>query len=426
MRKIKYLFRERSEKGFPDEPLLAATQNHGVIPKSDYENRTVEAQKGLHLLKLVRVGDFVISLRSFQGGIEYAYHQGIISPAYTILVPLDGILPGYFRHLAKSGPFLDLLKLCVTGIREGQNIDYERLKKHFIPLPPPLEQSRIVRYLDEKTAAIDALIRAKERGIDLLRERKQSLVSAAVIGVFSRNVRKAPRPHSQTHPKHGGRAVGASLTEWPFPPDWQLFRLKELARFFKGLNITKADLLSEGADVISYGQIHAKDNDGLSLKDSFLRHTSFELTNESSRLAPGDIVFADTSEDQAGIGNCVLNDRITPVWAGYHTITARLHDTAAAPFLAVLFQSNWWRDQLRRNSDGVKVYSITQQSLGNTWIALPPLPEQHRIVAYLNSVCADLVAAESSIRKQITLLQELRTRLVSDAVTGAVEIPQSI
>ena len=180
MRKIKYLFRDRSEKGFPNEPLLAATQNHGVIPKTDYENRTVEAQKDLHLLKLVREGDFVISLRSFQGGIEYAYHQGIISPAYTILVPLGDILPGYFRHLAKSGPFLDLLKLCVTGIREGQNIDYERLKKHFIPLPPPDEQTRIVHYLDEKTAAIDELVRAKERQIELLRERKQALVSAAV------------------------------------------------------------------------------------------------------------------------------------------------------------------------------------------------------------------------------------------------------
>ncbi len=62
-RKIKYIFRERSEKGYPDEPLLAATQNHGVIPKSLYGARTVEAQKDLHLLKLVRVGDFVISLR---------------------------------------------------------------------------------------------------------------------------------------------------------------------------------------------------------------------------------------------------------------------------------------------------------------------------------------------------------------------------
>ncbi|MEI0738561.1 hypothetical protein VQ056_21145 [Paenibacillus sp. JTLBN-2024] len=69
-RKIKFLFNERSEKGYPDEALLVASQNMGVVPKDVYGNRTVEAQKNLHLLKLVKVGDFVISLRSFQGGIE--------------------------------------------------------------------------------------------------------------------------------------------------------------------------------------------------------------------------------------------------------------------------------------------------------------------------------------------------------------------
>ena len=117
--KMKYLFHERSEKGYPDEPLLVASQNMGVVPKKVYGNRTVEAQKDLHLLKLVRVGDFVISLRSFQGGLEYAYYQGIISPAYTVLTPHEPITAGYFRYLAKSKLFIGLLTLCVTGISEG-------------------------------------------------------------------------------------------------------------------------------------------------------------------------------------------------------------------------------------------------------------------------------------------------------------------
>ena len=128
LKKIKHLFKERTEKGYPDEPLLAATQAKGVVPKSMYENRTVTAEKDLHLLKLVEVGDFVISLRSFQGGIEYAYYRGIISPAYTIMVPNEAVNRGYFRYLAKSQPFLELLGFCVTGIREGQNIDYGILK----------------------------------------------------------------------------------------------------------------------------------------------------------------------------------------------------------------------------------------------------------------------------------------------------------
>ena len=106
-RKVKYIFSERVEKGYPDEPLLVASQNMGVVPKCVYGNRTVEATKDLHNLKLVRVGDFVISLRSFQGGLEYAYYQGIISPAYTVMIPSELISNGYFRFLAKSKLFAE-------------------------------------------------------------------------------------------------------------------------------------------------------------------------------------------------------------------------------------------------------------------------------------------------------------------------------
>ena len=74
LRKIKNIFKERSVKGYPDEPVLCSTQKYGVIPQSMYENRVVVVNKGLKDLKLVRKGDFVISLRSFQGGIEYAHY----------------------------------------------------------------------------------------------------------------------------------------------------------------------------------------------------------------------------------------------------------------------------------------------------------------------------------------------------------------
>lgn len=168
--KMKHLFSERSEKGYPNEPLLVASQNMGVVPKNVYGNRTVEAQKDLHLLKLVRVGDFVISLRSFQGGLEYAYYQGIISPAYTILIPHEPMSGSYFRYLAKSKPFIGLLALCVTGIREGQNIDYAKLKNHLLPVPPREEQDQIVRFLDWKVSGINRLINIKQEQLRKVKE----------------------------------------------------------------------------------------------------------------------------------------------------------------------------------------------------------------------------------------------------------------
>ena len=111
VRKIKYVFAERTEKGYPEEPILCATQKYGVIPQNMYENRVVVVNKGLENLKLVRQGNFVISLRSFQGGIEYAHYQGIISAAYTVLQLNRNIEAEYIKHLVKSHDFILLLPL---------------------------------------------------------------------------------------------------------------------------------------------------------------------------------------------------------------------------------------------------------------------------------------------------------------------------
>lgn len=129
---FKYCFDEINDTGHPDEEMLCATQNKGVIPQSLYDGSVVAVTKGFENLKLVKKGDFVISLRSFQGGIEYAYYRGIISAAYTILHPIDEDYTEYFKYLFKSSVFINVLKTCVTGIREGQNINYNILGNNFI------------------------------------------------------------------------------------------------------------------------------------------------------------------------------------------------------------------------------------------------------------------------------------------------------
>lgn len=182
VKKIKYILAECTEKGFPNEPVLCSTQKYGVIPQSMYENRVVVVNKGLEGLKLVRRGDFVISLRSFQGGIEYAHYQGIISAAYTVLRLQDDVNPNYLRILFKTQCFIQLLQTCVTGIREGQNINYGLLRKNSIPLPPLSEQEEIVAYLDEKTAKIDLLIDKELQQIDHIKDLKQTLIADVVTG----------------------------------------------------------------------------------------------------------------------------------------------------------------------------------------------------------------------------------------------------
>lgn len=181
-RKMKYCFSERSEKNHPEEPILCATQSQGVIPQSMYQNRVVVVNKGFEGLKFVKAGDFVISLRSFEGGIEYAYYQGIISAAYTILTPLNANNTDYFKFLFKSYPFIQVLQTCVTGIREGQNINYQMLGRKFLPLPPSDEQQAIVAYIEEKCQKIDKLASELQSEIDYLEEYKQRLIADCVTG----------------------------------------------------------------------------------------------------------------------------------------------------------------------------------------------------------------------------------------------------
>ena len=172
-KKINLLFSERCEKNHPNEPILCSTQKFGVIPQSMYENRVVVVNKGFDGLKLVCIGDFVISLRSFQGGIEYAYYRGIISAAYTVLSLKNNIMDAnYIRLLFKSHPFIQLLQTCVTGIREGQNINYSLLRKQFLPVPPT----------DEQVQKIDTSIGNIRQQIEKLKTYKQRLISDAVTG----------------------------------------------------------------------------------------------------------------------------------------------------------------------------------------------------------------------------------------------------
>lgn len=182
LRRMKSWFIERSVKNCPQLPLLAATQSRGVVTKEDYGLRTVVAQTGLENLKVVEPGDFVISLRSFEGGVEVSYAKGIISPAYTVLRPIDNTMTPYFTYLLKTPAFIDALRMSVTGIREGQNINYARLSRCLVPMPPPEERAVMVARLREVLSGGEMAIKAINDEIALLKEYRTRLISDVVTG----------------------------------------------------------------------------------------------------------------------------------------------------------------------------------------------------------------------------------------------------
>lgn len=402
--KIKHLFDERVEKGYPDEPLLAATQNRGVILKSDYESRTVEATKDLHLLKFVKEGDFVISLRSFQGGIEYSYCQGIISPAYTIMIPRSEIDSSYFRHLAKSRTFIELLKGCVTGIREGQNINYALLRTYLLPLPPIEEQKIIADYLDKKIEQIDRFISLQKEAISLLKELRQAEITKAVTKGLDENAE-----------------MKDSGVEWigEIPSKWEVCRLKNLAvGFSKGNGITKDDIVPNGdTPCVRYGEIYTKYNHSFC---ECLTRTNASLINPQKYFSYGDILFTCTGELVEEIGKSIVYLGDGNCLAGGDILV--LHHLQCPVFLNYALNSNYAQEQKSYGKSKLKVVHISASDIGNLMIVLPPISEQEIIVLYLDKKCAEIDSAIQNKEALIEKVTEYKTRLISDAVTGKIDV----
>jgi type I restriction enzyme S subunit len=162
--KPKKIFDTITEKNYPDEELLSVTQNRGVIPRSMLEGRVMSPNGTTASYKLIKSGDFAISLRSFQGGVEYSNYQGIISPAYTVLRPKIDINTEFYRHFFKTYIFIEkYLNLAVIGIRDGKQISIPDFMSIKIPVPPLEEQKQIAEALSTAQQEIDLLKHMAEK-----------------------------------------------------------------------------------------------------------------------------------------------------------------------------------------------------------------------------------------------------------------------
>lgn len=180
--KAKRLFSEINIKNQSDKELLAVTQDRGVVLKKECLQNYVSPSGSLDGLKLVRENDFVISLRSFQGGIEYSNYEGIVSPAYNIIYLNrqynSSEYQKYFKYLFKTKPFISQLNTIISGIRDGKNINYSDFAEILLPLPP-------IDYLKSFMHLLDNFESYKQRfQIEkmLLDEFKNRLISDVVTG----------------------------------------------------------------------------------------------------------------------------------------------------------------------------------------------------------------------------------------------------
>ena len=217
------------------------------------------------------------------------------------------------------------------------------------------------------------------------------------------------------------REMKHSGIEWigEIPKEWKVMPFKQKYELGKGLSITKADLVEEGIPVISYGQIHSKGNTGTTIKDELIRYVPDEFLdgNASSLVKKGDIIFADTSEDLDGCGNCVYIDRDITIFAGYHTIIAKYLSSKPNNYLSYLFKTDCWRSQIRSSVNGVKLFSVPQRLLGKTTIIVPSFSEQQKIANYLDKVCGEVDEMIALQEQMIEELKAYKQSVITEAVT---------
>jgi type I restriction enzyme S subunit len=392
-RRTKVLFGERVQKGFPNEPLLAATQSKGVVKKTDYGERTVTASKDFHLLKLVEPGDFVISLRSFQGGLEIAHCRGIISPAYTVLKPRDEARRAYFKQFFKSPDFIDSMTLFVTGIREGQNIDYERLSRAYLPMPPADEQEAIGRFLDHWNGRLEKAIRSKRRVIALLQEQKQAIIHRAVTRGLDPNVK-----------------LNDSGIPWlgEIPAHWEVRRAKYVFH--------EVDERSKDGT-----ETHLAMSQKLGLVPSDMVKSALRSDSYAGGKVcrPGDLVL---NRLKAHLGVFAIAGQLGVISPDY-SVFRKIIEMDVEYFEAVL-KSSACRRELRIRAKGLVegFWRLYTDDFYDIRLPLPPVAEQNAIMKAVLEETLTLTTAIARFEREITLLREYRTRLTADVVTGKLDV----
>lgn len=401
VKKMKFLFQDTSIKNKPDETLLSVTQNRGVIPRDWLEERTVMPSGSLETFKFIEKDDFAISLRSFEGGLEICHHDGIISPAYTVLKYNKKLLNnGYYKYLFKCQKFISEMQTSIVGIREGKNISYEELKYSFLPIPQTNEQQKISQFLDDKTAKIDQAVDLAEKQIALLKEHKQILIQNAVTRGLNPDV-----------------PLKDSGVEWirQVPEHWDVKKLK----FVSKINQHTLPENTNGSLIIKYVDIGS-----VSFENGIEKVENFSFKNAPSRARrlanKGDIVVSTVRTYLKAITMVKEEYQDCIFSTGFAVVTS--NECLKDSFFELYAKSDAFTEQVSVFSKGMSYPAINSTDLSNLWITVPPLSEQQKIADYLDTQTAKIDQAIALKTAHIEKLKEYKNVLINDVVTGKVRV----
>lgn len=350
----KKLFKKHTDKKHDgDLEILAATQERGIVPRSQIGIDIQCSDEGVNGYKKVSKGDFVISLRSFQGGIEYSEYTGIISPAYTVLKPIKDISTGFYRNYFKTDTFIKRLNGAVYGIRDGKQIGYEDFGDMYVHCPPLAEQERIAEILIQ----CDRVIELKEQKLDELKQLKKEFLRK----MFP--------------------AKGCDTPEIRFPGftgAWEQRKLREIYGLIENAFVGTATPY-----YVEQGHFYLESNN---VKDGQINHNSEIFINDEfyekqkdKWLHTGDMVMVQSGH----VGHAAVIPEVLDNTAAHALIMFRNpKEKIESYFLNFEYQTNKSKKKIENITTGNTIKHILASDMQEFEVDVPKYEEQKAIAEY--------------------------------------------
>ena len=368
-----------------------------MIPQSMLESVVqVSEDADLSQFRTVCKNDFVISLRSFQGGFELSNYEGVCSPAYQVFFGNDNVCASFFRYLFKSDAFIGKMNSLTVGIREGKNIQYQDFSNSFLAFPCLREQQIISDYLDTKTAEIDALVADCEREVELLQEYRKAVISEAVTKGLDPDV---PMKDS------GVEWIGEIPEGWGFENlgghSWMLTPMRDKPEDLSG--------------PIPWVRIEDYDGKYISTSKEGLGVSTSTVEDMNLKVYPVGTLLCTSSCD---LGKCAI---VAKELVSNQRFIGIIPTDYSVDYLYYLMLSN--AERLNYLSTGTIQANLSRKSFEHLKLPYPPMSEQRRIADYLDSKTAEIDSLIDAKHTMADKLREYRKSLISEAVTGKFKVP---
>lgn len=388
------------------EDYLSLMANVGVIPYADKGDIGNKKPEDLTKCKMVHKGDFVInSMNYYIGSYGVSRYHGVCSPVYIVLTTKHDVMDArYAFRIFEIGGFQEYAQSFGNGILEHRrSINWDILKTIPVPLPPLPEQRTIAAFLDAETSKIDGLVSEQRRLIELLKEKRQAVISHAVTKGLNPDVKMKP-----------------SGIEWlgEVPEGWEVRRFSHAIDFQEGPGIMANDFHDNGIPLVRISGVKSRwvTLEGCKYLDPSLVAERWK----HFRLREGDLVISAS----ASMGT-VSEVAAEAIGAVPYTGLIRLVPASGLTvkeFIRSLVVSDVFMKQIDLLKAGATIQHFGPTHLRQIKIPLPPPNEQQKIAVFVDSQLLKFDTLIAQAERAIELLQERRTALISAAVTGKIDV----